>query len=117
MPATLLYACNTAVCRSSDDRRSFVSETSIITVGFQGMCGRPYFYLPGKSLDVCQSIGLSLVHNTTLKLTLTLTMMVDVDTDADADANDDVVPFTVFFRERHETLVSTCRDTQALSAC
>ena len=42
---------------------------------------------------------------------------VDVDADADADADDDVVPFTIFFRERQETLVSTCLDTRALSAC
>ena len=60
---------------------------------------------------------LSLVHNTTLTLTLTLTMTLDVDIDADADADDDVVPFTIFFRERQETLVSTCLDTRALSAC
>ena len=52
-----------------------------------------------------------LVHNTTLTMTL------DVDTEADADANDDVVPFAKFLRERHETLVSTCLDTRALSAC
>ena len=107
-----LDACNSALCllhcSMPEQRRKteFVSGTSIITVGFQGMCGRPYFYLRSKTLDVCQSIGLSLVHNTTL-------MMVDVDT----DANDDVIPFTIFFRERHETLVSTCRDTQEPSAC
>ena len=63
------------------------------------------------------SCCLSLVHNTTLTLTLTLTMTLDVDIDADADADDDVVPFTIFFRERQETLVSTCLDTRALSAC
>ena len=34
-------------------------------------------------------------------------MTLDVDTDADADAKDDVVPFTIISRERHETLVST----------
>ena len=59
---------------------------------------------PNEGLD-----ALSLVHNTTL--TLTMTMTLDVDTDA--DANDDVVPFTIFSRERHETLVSTCLDTRA----
>ena len=55
---------------------------------------------------VCEKVFcLSLVHNTTLTMTL------------DVDIDDDVVPFTIFFRERQETLVSTCLDTRALSAC
>ena len=37
--------------------------------------------------------------------------------DADVDVDDDVVPFTIFFREHHETLVSTCLDARVLRAC